>query len=427
MLLLITLCSPQPVQAQPGLSYQRERGQTLLKLIQHDLKDNYYDPTFHGTNIEAVFQDADENIKAAQSTGEIFGIIAQVLSGLDDSHTFFIPPTYSDRVEYGVQIQAFGEKVLISAVKPGSDADNKGVKVGDEVLSFAGFKPTRNNLWKLTYLFYTLRPQSGIRLILQNQAGQQRQVDLIAKVSQGKLVIDLNSSDRWDLIRESENEGRLQTLRYVEVGKDLFIWKLPSFEFSESQIETMVGKARKYENLILDLRGNPGGYLKILEWFLGYFVDKDTKIAELKQRKDSKLESAKPHGGRNFKGKLIVLVDSKSASAAEIFARTAQLEKRGTVIGDRTAGAVMTARSFRYELGADTVVFYGASVTMADVIMSDGKSLEKTGVLPDELLVPSAMEIAVGRDPVLARAASLMGIRVSPEQAGAMFPIEWRK
>ena len=68
---------------------------------------------------------------------------------------------------------------------------------------------------------------------------------------------------------------------------------------------------------------------------------------------------------------------------------------------------------------------YGANITNADVIMSDGGRLEHTGVTPDELLLPSQEDLAAGRDPVLARAVNLIGYELSPEQAGEFFPIEW--
>jgi C-terminal processing protease CtpA/Prc len=128
-----------------------------------------------------------------------------------------------------------------------------------------------------------------------------------------------------------------------------------------------------------------------------------------------------------FSGKIIVLIDSESGSAAELFARVMQLEKRAVVIGDRSAGAVMRAKEYPHEMGVDTVIFYGVSITDADIIMGDGNSLEHVGVLPDETRLPSAADLAAKRDPVLSYAASLAGVEISPEKAGTFFPVEWRK
>jgi C-terminal processing protease CtpA/Prc len=97
------------------------------------------------------------------------------------------------------------------------------------------------------------------------------------------------------------------------------------------------------------------------------------------------------------------------------------------VLGDQSAGAVMQSLGHGMELGVNRVVYYGASITNADVIMMDGKSLEHVGVTPDELLKPSAEDMANMRDPVLARALELAGVRVDSARAGTLFPIEWKK
>ncbi len=410
-------------------NFNRERGRIMLENIKNQIKKNYYDPTFHGMDLEARFKAAEEKIKQATSLGQVFGIIAQALMELNDSHTFFVPPTRTARVEYGWNMQMIGDKCYVIAVKPGSDAEAKGLKIGDMILSVSGYAPTRENMWKMEYLFNVLRPQPGLKVEAQSPDGRLRQLDILAKVTQDKSVVELSGRlsgvDIWKLIRESENEDHLNRQRYVEAG-DVFIWKMPVFNLTEEGVDDMMSKVNKRKALILDLRGNLGGYVITLQRLLSHFADNDIKIGDEKRRKETKPLMAKTRL-RSFKGKLIVLVDNQSASSSEVFARVVQLEKLGTVIGDRTPGAVMEAQYNGLQLGIETVVFYGANITTADLIMTDGKSLEGVGVTPDEIVLPTASDLAARLDPVLSRAAAMAGVKIDPKEAGAMFPIEWRK
>ena len=426
--LALTICAALlPAQAQTLGGYDRARGEAILDAVKEDLKNSYYDPAYRGMDLNARFKAAEEKLKQATSLGQMFGVIAQVLMELDDSHTFFIPPQRVSRTDYGWQMQIVGDRCFVTAIRPKSDAEAKGLQVGDEVLKSDGFVPTRDSLWKLKYVYYSLKPRDAVRLVIKKPDGKESQLDVLARVRPGKQVIDLTGQDIWEMIREVEAEDRLRRHRYTEVGDELFIWKMPQFDLRDEGVDEMMSKVRKRKSLILDLRGNPGGAIDTLRRLVGHFFDRDVKIADLKGRKEQKPIIAETRGDKAFKGKLVVLLDSESGSAAELFARVVQLEKRGAVIGDRSAGAVMQSRQHAHQLGLDEVSFYAVSVTNADVVMSDGKSLEHVGVQPDELLLPTAADLAAGRDPVMARAAELAGVKLEPEKAGALFPVEWRK
>jgi len=71
-------------------------------------------------------------------------------------------------------------------------------------------------------------------------------------------------------------------------------------------------------------------------------------------------------------------------------------------------------------------VYYGVSVTDADLIMADGKTLEGTGVTPDELVLPTPDDLRAQKDSVLARAVAIAGGTLDPVEAGKLFPFKWK-
>jgi C-terminal processing protease CtpA/Prc len=409
----------------------RNRVLDILDFVSKDVRKHYYDPGLHGLDWDARVAEAKNGIKQQTSLGKAYAYVEWVLDGLDDSHTFFLPPQRPIRHDYGFQTAMIGDHCYITRVRPGSDAEAKGVNPGDEVLAIEGLVPNRQILWKMNFRFRVLRPQPELHVALRDLAGRQREAVVTAKIRELKRVTDLTggggASDIWDLIRDSETEEHLMRMRTNPVGDELLVVKLPEFFFSQSEVDGLIDKARKYQSLIVDLRGNPGGAVETLKYLLGGIFDHEVKIGDRVGRKELKPETAKPRGRNIFAGKIIVLMDSQSASASELFARIVQIEKRGVVIGDASSGSVMEAKRFDYHMGTDTWIFYGASITESDLVMTDGKSLEHTGVTPDEAALPSAADLASGRDPVLAHAAARLGVKLSPEDAGKMFPFEWPK
>ncbi len=426
---VLLTCAPTKTLAQaPQISsLDRERAQQMLKTTVDELRKNYYDPKFHGVDLDKEYSEAKQRIEKVSSLSMAIANIANLLDALDDSHTFFLPPERPMKFDYGLQYQMVGDRCFITHVRPKSDPDVKGVIPGDQILAINGIAPTRELTWKLQYMFGILRPQTTLKLVLQSPDGKQRSVDTTAYIKETKRltnISDPDGSDIWNIIHEIESSNHNERSRYSEYGQQLMVLKLAEFAFSPGEVGELMGRVRKHDALVLDLRGNPGGNVETLEYFAGNLFGKDTKIADLQGKKEHKPMVAKTSNSP-YTGKLIVLTDNRSASAAEILARLIQPEKRGVVLGDRSSGSVMQSRRLHEKMGVDISVFYGVSITNADVIMGDGKSLEHLGVTPDELILPSAADLAAGRDPVMSRAAELAGVQLTPADAGKLFPYEW--
>ncbi|MDX6574701.1 MAG: hypothetical protein QOE96_654 [Blastocatellia bacterium] len=423
----LVLCGASPAFSQSFSSQDRDRGVTMLKIIKEDISKHYYDPTFHGIDLDARFKLAESRINLTKSNAEIFGVIAQVLLDFNDSHTAFIPPQRQSVIEYGWLMQMFGDNGYITEVKPNSDAEGQGLKSGDQVLSIDGIRPTRANTWIFYYLYHRLAPRPLVKLVVQSPGGPTRPLEIKATVQLSKRTIDLTDTiDLNKYEREEDDDELMNAHRYSTFGDDLIIWKMPQFNLTRDEVDVQIDRVKKHRALILDLRGNLGGAEETLLRLIGNLCDHDVTVGELKRRKETKPMIAKTRGDGGFKGKLVVLVDSESASASEVLARVVQLEKRGVVLGDRTSGKVMRSRVYPHQMGLDTVIVYGASVTDADIIMSDGASLEGAGVTPNLVLLPSARNLRDHEDPVLAGAASLLDVKLDAGQAGKLFPFKWR-
>ena len=387
----------------------------MLRRAHADVERYYYDPSFHGIDLKTQLAKSEQRLEAAATLADAFAIVSEFLSGLDDSHTAFVPPTAGRAVDYGWQMSMVGDRALITEVDPASDAAAHGLSPGDRVLLLNGDTPSRANATRLGYYYRYIRPQAHQRVAVLKPDGSAATVD-VASRPRGSAIIDdgVVLSDLNELVARGRDRG-------AAIGDAVLIWKMAVFARPES-VDEMMTRAAHQRTLVLDLRGNGGGSVTALQELVSRTFNHEVVVA-VETRRDGRSRRTIARAGKNpFSGRLVVLVDSRSASAAEMFARIVQIEKRGLVLGDRTTGAVMRSRMLPHQAGSATsAAFYGTSVTVAEVRMSDGGSLEKIGVEPDEIVLPTQGDLAAGRDPLLAHAIELAGARVTPEEAGRLF------
>jgi C-terminal processing protease CtpA/Prc len=409
-------------QAQNPPGHNIKRDLEMLEFIRKTISETYYDKNYRGIDLDAIFKSYAEKLKKSQSDQESLTLIAAAVIELDDSHTIFLPPSFDQRVDYGWVMKMVGDSCVVTLVKPQSDAEKQGLKAGDVVLSIDGMQTSRSSLWKLEYFFRYLNPQKVRQLIVQTAEGKPRLVTITARVEKYRPMTPDEASRYYIQVRQRNLE------MIWKVSDEIALWKIPSIEhYEDKDIDQILGVIKGYKKLILDLRGNPGGRADIASSILGCLFSQEMKAYDYKDQKKVRPVRVKPHKKGAFNGELVVLVDSRSGSGAEVIARLIQLEKRGKVIGDRTAGRVMLADTFTHKYYLSPLpnsigshIYYGVQVSVADLLMPDGKSLERSGVLPDELLLPKQEDFANKRDPVLARAAIIFGANLDPEKAGAL-------
>ncbi|HET7457664.1 MAG TPA: S41 family peptidase [Gemmatimonadaceae bacterium] len=396
-----------------------ERATTMVEHFHDDLKKNYYDSTFHGVDLEARKRETIARIAAAKTGPEAFAQAADFLASLNDSHTFMYGFDHKNEVHYGYTLKLVGDSCYFWRVTPGSDAAAKGIARGDRLVKIDGNVPTRRNFFLLQYVYHALSPRLGAHLTVEHVDGRREELDVKAKVTPGRAVWDWTSqSDIQDLINESERANDRLRHRTRPFGDSVLVWRMPQFVYGDDAvIDRIVKRAKGYRGLILDLRENPGGAVATEARLLGNFFDTTIVSTVWHMRDSTRTERVQPVSKDPYRGMLVILIDAQSASAAEITARTMQIEGRAIVVGDRSAGAVQTSLGFTHRAGFTKYLPYGASITIADLTMSDGSRLEGVGVVPDQIVLPTGADMAAGRDPQMARALAIVGVTITPEQA----------
>jgi carboxyl-terminal processing protease len=400
---------------------ERDAAQTMLKDVSGDVSKNYFDPTFHGLDWASLVKKTSENIDQSNDMEEAVAQIEGLLELLHDSHTFFIAPRHANP-DYGWRFKIFGSQTYVTEVSAGSDAEKQGVHVGDEVLSINGFRVDRASAPLLHSAMAQYLPLSSVDVKVRDREGHVRQLRLLTSVPKEAASSGLNAWYPHEMRIKAENAWDNARAEAVELSPDVMAIRVPAFLQTGHDVDSLFAKARSHKKLIIDLRACGGGRVDSVHAYLEHIFNHDVSIGKLVERGKVTPQMIKGDAKKAFSGELVVLVDSETASGGEIFSRVVQLQQRGTILGDHTSGLTMESIRIPHRTGSNPMYFYGDSVTVADTVMSDGKSIERVGVQPDQVFLPSPADLAAHRDHVMSFAASLLGVELTPDQAAKVFP-----
>lgn len=267
-----------------------------------------------------------------------------------DPHSIYIAAKDVDRANEGLQgnfegvgisFQIVSDTIVVQSVIAGGPSEKVGIEIGDKLIRIDG-KPATGDSINNNFVFKHLRGKKGTTVV----------IDLLR---QGTLYtfhivrdkVPIYSIDTWFMANDTV--GYIRLIRFARSSGDEFRKALKSL------------KKQGMTALILDLRGNTGGYLDIACQLANEFLDRGQLMVYQEGRRTPRQEyRANGHGNwraeRNADGsikncRLVVLVDEGSASASEIVSGAVQDWDRGILIGRRTFGKGLVQRMMQLSDG----------------------------------------------------------------------------
>lgn len=234
----------------------------------------------------------------------------------------------------GVTFQIFQDTILVITPVPGGPSDKVGIMAGDKIVTIDGedaFGKKVNN----EYVAKHLRGKKGTKVTLGIKRGND---DELIDFEVVRDAIPLNSIDAAFMI--DDKVGYIKLDRFAKTSMEEF----------EKALDEL--KSQKMKSLILDLRGNSGGYLNIAVELSNQFLKKDKTIVFTEGDKSPKQIFETDKNGRFTDGKLVVLIDEGSASASEIVSGAVQDWDRAVLIGRRSFGKGLVQRPFNLPDGS---------------------------------------------------------------------------
>ena len=393
-----------------SLGDEKARARQILKIVSKDIEKNYYDPNLKGLNWTELNAQAVEMIDKSRSIGEIYTTIFGLVDRLNDSHTMFLSPGRVSIPQFGFEAKAYGNEVYVTKIKKKGQAETAGLQLGDRIVLVNGFDAERQSFDKMMLFFHALQPVSQLDLVIVRGKSAPQNLTISAKILSSTMVFDMNNDlNIWDLIKNSENAEKEEEFRFTKAEENDGIGYLAvkTFMLEPESIGSFATLAGKAKALIIDMRGNFGGREDALASFTSHFISEPDNMADVVTRKGTEPRKLKPARGA-YSVPMAILVDSQSSSAAEIFARYFQLKHKAIVVGDRTAGRVVSSKFFLEQLGTDRVVPFGVQISVGKILFPNNEDLEGKGVTPDQKCLPAAEDLRDEKDVCYSAAMALL-------------------
>ena len=304
----------------------------------------------------------DEYVDSVSTNKLIDEAIPVILDNLDP-HSVYIPAKDLQRTNeplegnfdgIGVEFNIQKDTIIIVNTILGGPSEKAGLLAGDRIVLvndslIAGTGITNNDVIKL------LKGKSGTTVKLGiKRSGTQKL--LYFEIIRDK--IPLYSIDASFMIDDST--GYIKISRFSRTTYDEFV----------SSIEKL--QSQGLENVIVDLRGNGGGYLEIATELIDEFLEADKLMVYTEGRARPKTEFYSGSKGICKNYNLIVLIDEFSASASEIFAGAIQDNDRGVIVGRRSFGKGLVQEQTRFPDGS------GMRLTVARYYTPSGRCIQKS-------------------------------------------------
>ncbi len=228
----------------------------------------------------------------------------------------------------GVSFQLLDDTIHVVDVISGGPSEKVGMLAGDKIVKVDDMPATGDTI-KNDWVFKHLRGKKGTKVSVSVIRGKSK-TPIVFEIKRDKIPI--NSIDTWFMI--DKEIGYIRLNRFAQSSNEEMVQAI-----TELQSEGM-------QSLILDLRGNGGGYLNVAVDICDQFLSGDKLIVYTKGAKSPRQELKAQKKGLFEQGRLVIMVDESSASASEILSGAVQDWDRGVIVGRRTFGKGLVQRPF---------------------------------------------------------------------------------